>query len=349
MANDDSRSSGPLRGVLIGLVAVLSVILCGAVVIAVVLSRVFSSAQYVDSATQTTVSSEIAESIRQEEYEPTQEGQSSPSVDVSLPPLPEGPDNQAGQGLNILLIGQDRREGESQQRSDSMILVTFDRSSGGIALTSILRDQYVSIPGYGNDKLCHAYQYGGMPLLDRVLYEHYGIRVDGNIEVDFSGFEGIIDMLGGVEVELTEREAAHLNRAWGWDLHKGDNLLTGAEALSYARLRAIDNDYQRARRQQKVLLSMFEKYRGQSLSALLELAEETMALVKTDMDRKQIMGHVMAYFDMISGATVRTARIPADGTFSEGYIQVSEGYRMWCQYNIDFEENREQLRQIFAN
>ncbi|MFQ9799037.1 MAG: LCP family protein [Clostridia bacterium] len=99
--------------------------------------------------------------------------------------------------VNILLIGQDRREGEGRQRSDSMILATINKKSQSIYLTSFMRDMYVPIPGYSDNRINAAYAFGGMDLLDDTIETNFGIHIDGNVEVDFSGFKTLIDMMGG--------------------------------------------------------------------------------------------------------------------------------------------------------
>ena len=139
-----------------------------------------------------------------------------PVIDAEDVYFPEGwelPDmeDQGKDIVNIMLVGQDARPGEPAQRSDSMILATFNRKTGQIYLTSFLRDQYVQIPGFGNTKLCHAYSYGGMTLMNQTIQNHYGIEVDGNVTFNFEGFKEIIDMLGGVEINLTWDEASALN------------------------------------------------------------------------------------------------------------------------------------------
>ena len=90
---------------------------------------------------------------------------------------------------SILLIGQDKREGESRQRSDSMILATLDKDQGTVSLTSFMRDLYVAIPGYSTTRINAAYAYGGMDLLDQTLEENFGVKIDGNVEVDFEVFQ----------------------------------------------------------------------------------------------------------------------------------------------------------------
>lgn len=104
---------------------------------------------------------------------------------------------------SILLIGQDKREGESRQRSDSMILATLDKDQGTVSLTSFMRDLYVAIPGYSTTRINAAYAYGGMDLLDQTLEENFGVKIDGNVEVDFEVFQVLVDKVGGIDLELT--------------------------------------------------------------------------------------------------------------------------------------------------
>ena len=100
--------------------------------------------------------------------------------------------------VNLMLVGQDRREGEGRQRSDTMILCSINPDTKQVSLISFMRDLYVRIPGgYSDNRLNAAYAFGGFPLLDDTIYENFGITIDGNIEVDFERFEKVIDVLGG--------------------------------------------------------------------------------------------------------------------------------------------------------
>lgn len=115
-------------------------------------------------------------------------------------------DNQL---VNLLLVGQDRREDESRQRSDTMILCSINLETSEVSLISFLRDLYVQIPGgYSANRLNATYVFGGFDLLDATLTENFGVSIDGNFEVDFTGFKAIIDMVGGIDIELTSAEAA---------------------------------------------------------------------------------------------------------------------------------------------
>ena len=104
--------------------------------------------------------------------------------------------------INILLIGQDARPGEERARSDSMILVSINKQRGTIHLTSFMRDLYVQIPGYMDDRINVAYRYGGTELLNQTIQANFGVSIDGNVAVNFVKVQTIIDGVGGVVVGM---------------------------------------------------------------------------------------------------------------------------------------------------
>ena len=110
--------------------------------------------------------------------------------------------------LNFLLIGQDENIDEVRQRSDVMILATVNPETADLTLTSLQRDMFVPIPGHGEQRLNAAFHLGGMQLLGETLKANFDLTVDGMVAVDFDGFGQIVDMLGGVNITLTEAEAA---------------------------------------------------------------------------------------------------------------------------------------------
>ena len=250
--------------------------------------------------------------------------------------------------INIMLVGQDRRPGEGRQRSDSMILVTINKSKGTITLTSFMRDQYVRIPGYKPNKLNAAYALGGFSLMNETLAVNFGVLVDGNVEVDFDGFKDVIDLLGGVEITLTQAEADHLNEEYQYTLTPGKQYLNGEQALSYSRIRKIDTDYQRAKRQRTVLLSLLNRYKEKPAAEMLALLDDILPMVTTNMTNAEIISLATEVLPMLSSSRIDTLRIPVDGTFDQGDVQVRPGLKNWFQYNIDFEANRKLLQQIFA-
>ena len=336
------------RVVLIVSCIILACIVVAMTGLAIYVTYLYSRMEYVGQ--DTTLSPEEAASIVRQEAEKIDPDSTESLPDENDIAIKDEYVYQEGQGshiVNIMLVGQDAREGESVQRSDTMMLVTFDRKTRTITLTSLMRDQYVKIPGYGSTKLNHAYKYGGMSLMNKTLSNHFGIEVDGNFEVDFTGFEKIIDRLGGVEIDLTEEEADYLKEKGFKNVKVGKNILEGESALWYARLRSIDTDYARAERQRNVMISLFEAYKELSYPQMLSLLHDILPLVRTNMTISEITGYAMQLYPMLTGAEVDTLRIPMDGTFKEGYVKVYEGKKLWCQYNIDFEANRKELEKVF--
>lgn len=341
------------RTVLIILCVILALVLIAAAVVFWYLDRLLGRIEYVDPS-ESYLSTEEAGDLQTEDLEtmdpdedlPLLEPETLPTEPVTEPTEPVQTEPM-GDIVNILLTGQDRREGEGRARSDSTILVTFNKTTGAISLTSFMRDAYVKIPGYSNFKLNHAFQCGGTSLLNETLYVNYGVEVDGNVVVDFNQFKKLIDLLGGVEVTLTQKEADEINLGSPWNLKAGRQVLDGPKALKYSRIRYIDSDYRRAERQRTVILSLVEKFKGLSVLEMMPILEEVMGMVSTNMSKDQIVSLAMELFPMMTNARFEQYQIPAPGTFKGGNVQVRPGLKGWFQYDIDFEANRRLLREIF--
>lgn len=226
--------------------------------------------------------------------------------------------------VNILLIGQDSRSTTGRARSDSMILVTFNRDKKTITLTSFLRDLYVKIPGYGDNKMNAAYPFGGMELLDQTLEQNFGVQVDGNVEVNFARFAEVIDLLGGVDMELRQDEANYINFASGrYELKEGMQHLDGEQALYYSRIRHLDNDsdFSRTGRQRKVINALIEKFRNTKLTTLLGLLDDLLPMITTDMTNAEIIGYATDLFPILADCTIISQRVPADGAYTLATIR----------------------------
>lgn len=230
---------------------------------------------------------------------------------------------------NILLIGVDAREGEDAEktRSDTMMLVTIDTRNNQIKLTSFLRDMYLEIPGYREDKLNAAQSRGGTQLLVDTLEYNFKIRIDNYMFVSFEMFTTIIDKLGGVDVEITEKEAKYINSkdhmsrddgfAFPEPLSGGMQHFTGAQALWYSRIRYLDSDFMRTARQRKVISALVRKATQQSPAELFELVGEVMPLVRTDLTEDEIMNlglHALSYLQY----AIVQQQIPAQDAYKSG-------------------------------
>lgn len=182
---------------------------------------------------------------------------------------------------NVLLIGCDKSDGESQ-RSDSMILVTIDKVHQKIKLTSFMRDLWVSIPGYDDGRLNAAYSYGGAELLMKTINQNFSINVNDYVMVDFEMFEKLIDGLGGVSVDITEDEADFINETSHAKVHSGVNTLNGDYALIYCRIRYLDSDFNRTQRQRKVMNSIMKKTVSQNPITTLSVMSDILPLITTN-------------------------------------------------------------------
>ena len=217
---------------------------------------------------------------------------------------------------NILLIGQDAR-GEERARSDSMIICSINKTTKKITLVSIMRDLYVPIPGYSDNRINAAYQFGGMELLDQVIEESLGVHIDANVEVNFEGFVNAFTQIGNIDIELYQAEADYLNKQdSNWNLKEGVNSLTPEQALAYSRIRYVGySDWERTDRQRRVLMAAFDKLSGRNALELINIANNIFPYLTTDMTNSEILGYI--YTIVTSGITMgENYRIPVEGTYT---------------------------------
>lgn len=205
---------------------------------------------------------------------------------------------------NILLIGTDARSLNEQGRSDSMIIATLDEKHKNIKLTSLARDTYVDIPGYGEQKLNHAYSYGGTDLLIKTIEHNFYIDISNYVIVNFNSFASIIDALGGVVVEVKDNELKELNKfipecfeasnkkkneTMKLVEKSGTQKLNGYQALSYSRIRKNDSAVERDTRQRKVLQSILSEVSNISVLDIPKLLNAIFPYVKTNMNLNDIV------------------------------------------------------------
>ena len=278
----------------------------------------------------------------------------SPQSNLSVPEIPDTeqslslstqPLSNHDRRVNLLLIGQDSREADSQARSDAMILCSFCPNSQTITLISFLRDLYVQIPGHDCNRLNAAYAFGGMSLLKNTITQNFDIRLDGCMEVDFQQFVQLVDLMGGVSLDLRQDEAQLLNRLYGSDvLTEGLQQLNGTQALAYARIRNLDpdSDFSRTLRQRKLLTAMLSQLRHCSLREILALLASARDLVSTDLSKTQVVSCVTGLLPFLSGSEINHLKIPADGTYDAETI---DGMAVLV---ADFPQNKAILRAALA-
>ena len=247
--------------------------------------------------------------------------------------------------INILLVGQDRRDETTPARADTIILCSFHPESKSVVLTSFLRDLYIQIPGIGGNRLNAAYAYGGIDLLKDTLRENLNVHIDGCIDVDFSQFAGIIDILGGVTLELRQDEADSINNAVAGTLAEGVQALTGQQALAYSRIRNLDSDgdFSRTERQRKLLTSLMDSYRDAGFLKILSAIADTLPLISTDLEAKEVLRLAAKLFPLLDNPSIVSQRIPADGSYTYSRIRGME------VLTADLDEARIQLANTLTN
>lgn len=214
---------------------------------------------------------------------------------------------------NILLLGVDGSVDESS-RSDSMILVSVDFAHMKIKLSSFLRDSWVEIPSKGKKaKLNSACSSGGPQLVADTIEYNFGVDIDHYVMVDFNMFTQIVDSLGGVDVEVTSKEAKFINKTTRHTVECGESVhLNGAEALVYCRIRKLDSDYMRTYRQRKVITALIGQAKDAGISALVETMGNVFPLIQTDMSPAEITALVYKAGIGILAFDIEQTRVPID-------------------------------------
>ena len=324
MKNKKKRSSGGKTAMVV-LCVCLGLILTVLLGVTIYAQRLLNRINYINPGDQETMSpEEVSEYLATEETDPVGTEPTMNEADVDWGD--EGNDSEIGKEdhiINILLIGQDARPGEKRTRSDVMILCTINKDTKTLVMTSFLRDLYVRIPGYNSNKMNSAYAWGGMELLDATMEKNFGVHVDGNVEVNFEQFSDIIDTLGGVEIELRRDEAQLINSVVkGSKLTAGVQRLNGDQALFYSRIRALDRDadFSRTNRQRKVLDSLIQEFKNADMATILDLLEQVMPMITTDMTPEEIISYATEVFPMLSSATIVSQSIPVKGKYKDARI-----------------------------
>lgn len=240
---------------------------------------------------------------------------------------------------NILLLGVDGKA-ESSSRSDTMILVSVDFAHMKIKLTSFLRDSWVEIPSKGKKgKLNSACSHGGPQLVVDTIEYNFGIDIDHYVMVDFDMFTQIIDSLGGVNVEVTKKEAKFINRTTRQTVESGENVhLSGEEALVYCRIRKLDSDYMRTYRQRKVITALIGQAKTAGISKLLQTMNNVFPLIQTDMSAAEITALAYKAGVGVLAFDIEQNRVPIDEHMSAKTIN-----GQWVEV-LDIEATKEYLQ-----
>lgn len=321
MNNEKKNQKMGKRITLIILCCVLSLILAILITGTILLKGFLGRIERIEGTEAPTLSTQQIEDILKETEATEPDFTGEVVVDPEVPTQPVEAIVTGDNVINFLLVGQDRVPGEYRARTDAMILVTVNKTAKTITMTSFLRDTWVKIPGYFNERLNVPYVLGGFPLLNETLEYTFGISADHNVEVDFYGFQKAIELVGGVDVELTAAEARHLNgQNYTWTLQEGNNHLDGEQALAYSRIRYLDNDFGRTNRQRTVLTALINKAKSLSVTELVNLAYGLIPMVSTDMTDGDIISRVMELAPILPELQIISQYIPAEDAYSFAWI-----------------------------
>lgn len=244
--------------------------------------------------------------------------------------------------INVALYGLDSREHDYSGRSDVIMIASVNSKTGQVKLISVARDTYASIPGYQNDKINHAYAYGGPELAIQTLNENFDMDITDYVAVNFDSLAEVIDAMGGVEVDVTEAERQQINAYLlaGEPLYEtGYIALTGPQAVSYSRIRKIDNDDMRTSRQREVLASLFEKAKDINPLEYPSYVRKFAPMVQTSLSNDEILKLASVGLKG-SSLTLEQAAFPNEYIASEGKIINGKWY-----YVYDLAQAKDMLHQ----
>lgn len=260
---------------------------------------------------------------------------------TDLPKMEFDGDPENGDFQNILIIGVDSR-GEEKSRSDTMMLMSHDKNTDEVKLTSFMRDIYADIPGYQSYKLNTAYYLGGANLLADTLREMFGVEIHHVAQIDFANFEQMVDIAApnGVEVDVEK----DMSEKIGVSLKKGVHDLNGKELLGYARFRADnEGDFGRVRRQQQVLAALKDEMISVSaIPKYPKLAGAVQGYIETDLPTSD---QVKLAIEIAKSGKSDIGRltVPVKGTFWDARYP-----NAGAVLEIDVDQNRQALSEFLS-
>lgn len=257
---------------------------------------------------------------------------------------------------NILLVGEDLRDTAESSRgnTDVMMLVSINRETKKITLTSFMRDIYLYIPGYYSTRLNAAYATGGAELLQETIEKNFGIKIDNYVIVNFYTFIDIIEILGGVDVEITQdmvyalrspmmEQNMYLGNPSTQDIitEPGYYHLNGNQALGYARIRhGVGDDFGRTARQREIITKMIEKSKSMSFLEMKEMLDRVTEgdNVRWNLSQDDVLLLLGNAVDYYRNYEIQQIQIPAPGMYSD---QIIRDMQVLCP---DFAANIELLQ-----
>jgi len=266
---------------------------------------------------------------------------------VLLVPAAAFAEDAQGEWWNILLLGGDSRVIDDYTgRTDTMMILSVNRETGEIKLTSIMRDTWVH---YGNgraSKINAMNVYGGPELAMQVVNECFGLDIQHYVVINMASLVDIIDMLGGIDIEITESERKYINHyvedyLKSVESYAGDTYvyesgmvhLNGLQAVAFLRNRYTDSDFGRVMRNQKVLIASAAQAQNMEVDELMAMSDDFFAHIVTNMTSDELKELAMIGLT-VEPTEIGQFRVPADGTYESGTFDGT-----WM-IRADFEANK---------
>ena len=311
------------------LIIVLAVAVVAGVVVLLYGSHILGKIERIDQANEHQMTQEEAEQYEKQELE--DELSSSDLIKIPDRDVAEVEPDLNNKNIklvtdknvtNILLIGVDARDKSFSGRSDTMIVCSINSKTNTITLLSLMRDLYVEIEGYKNNKLNASYAFGGTKLLNKTIEKNLGIHIDHDVLINFSGFISAMAEVGDLEISLSKAEVDYLLGLHpNWKLEEGVNTLNSSQLLEYVRARHLDgSDWGRTERQRKVIMAAYKRYRSQGVGAMLDLINRVTPYIKTDMSNGEMVSTATSVVS--SGMNIgKAVAVPTGNMYKAMYVR----------------------------
>jgi len=276
-----------------------------------------------------------------------------PLVEPTLPTINSGSQDERPEYLdhvvNILLIGTDERSKEftHKARGDSCMLLSINTAGDHPVISLVSFERGMGMPILSGkyagqwDWFTHLFRYGGAEMMMESIEACFDIELDYYVRVNFATFTEGINALGGVDIELTQKEVDHFKNTFKVDMQKGMNHLDGKNALRYARIRVIDSDWKRIERQRKVIAAAINKVKHKSFSELDALLDTCTQLVRTNVTEDLMTKIMLSVVPGLTNVEIQQMTIPVKGTYGSQKVMGDRS-----AFAPDFEENTRLLHNL---
>ncbi len=225
--------------------------------------------------------------------------------------------------VNILVMGTDSLDiTRDRGRSDAMIIVSYNKKTGSVKMTSLLRDSLVPIAGYDWNRINTAYYFGGVGLAINTVNEIFDLDIQQFVVIDLNGAKNLINKVGGADVTLTQAEADLYNAYWGTKYTAGVNHMEGEHLLGHMRNRSIGSDFERTRRQRDVILALFNKIiKEKSVSEIYDLIDYVFGIVKTNIPFSTLTSLATSVIGNLSKIKIESQSVPYSDSFKYAWYR----------------------------